>query len=132
MPKESGGPEHGDIHEKIHADPEEERQARGKRIHIQPGGDCRTHVLNAVGERIAKLQVRCRAGLLHVVAGDRNRVEARHLFRRVADNVRDDTHRRFGRIDIGVPNHELLQDIVLGRAPQGGGRHARPPPRAAL
>ena len=42
---------------------------------VEPGAD----VLDAVGERVAELEVGGRPGLLHVVAGDRDRVELRHL-----------------------------------------------------
>src|SRR3712207_7666811 len=39
--------------------------------------DAGAQVLDAVGQRVAELEVGRRAGLLHVVAGDRDRVEAR-------------------------------------------------------
>ena len=34
----------------------------------------------------------------------------------VFDNVGDDAHRRPGRVDVGVADHELLQNVVLDRA----------------
>ena len=71
------------------------------------------HVLETVGEREAELLHRGRAGLLHVVAGDRDRVELRHVLRRVLDDVGDDPHARCGRIDVGVADHELFEDVVL-------------------
>ena len=67
-------------------------------------------------------------GFLHVVAGDRDRVELRHVLRRVPDDVGDDPHRRRGRVDVGVADHELLEDVVL----DGPGEllpAARPAPR---
>ncbi len=63
-------------------------------------------------------------GLLHVIAGDRDRIELRHVRRRVGDDVGDDAHRRRGRIDVGVPHHELFEDVVLDRAGELGQRHA--------
>ena len=36
----------------------------------------------------------------------------------VIENIRDDPHRGFGRINIGVPHHELFQNIVLNGACQ--------------
>ena len=73
------------------------------------------HVLETVGERERELLHRGRARLLHVVAGDRDRVELRHVLRRVLDDVGDDPHARLGRIDVGVADHELLEDVVLDR-----------------
>ncbi len=35
---------------------------------------------------------------------------------RVGDDVGDDPHRGFGRVDIGVADRELFQDVVLDRA----------------
>src|SRR3546814_17038696 len=46
-------------------------------------------------------------------AGGRDAVELGHLARRIAENVADDPHRGLGRVDIGVTNHELLEDVVL-------------------
>ena len=38
--------------------------------------------------------------------------------RRVFDDVANDLHRRLRRVDVGVANHELLEDVVLDRARQ--------------
>ena len=48
-----------------------------------------------------------------MVAGNRNRVELRHILRGVLEDVGNDLHRECRRIDIGVTHHELLQDVVL-------------------
>ena len=63
---------------------------------------------------------RCRPWrlLLHMVAGDRNRVELRHVLRGVFEDVGDDLHREFRRINIGIAHHELLEDVVLDRTRQ--------------
>jgi hypothetical protein len=53
-----------------------------------------------------------------VVAGDRDVVEARHPARRVLDDVGDDPEARRGWVDVGVADHELLEDVVLERARQ--------------
>ncbi len=52
-------------------------------------------------------------------------VELRHLLRAVAEDVPDDPHRRRRRIDIGVADHELLEDVVLNGP--GELSRARPP-----
>ncbi len=35
---------------------------------------------------------------------------------RISDDVRDDPHRWCRRIDIGVPHHELFENVILDRA----------------
>ena len=43
-------------------------------------------------------------------------IETRHVLGGIGDDVGNDPHAGFGRIDVGVADHELLQDIVLDRA----------------
>ena len=79
----------------------------------RPGVEAGPEVLHAVGQRVGELEVRGRPGLLHVVAGDRDRVEARHPLGREREDVGDDPHARRRRVDVGVADHELLEDVVL-------------------
>ena len=119
-PQQPAGPQLGDLHEEVHAGVPEEGKARREAVDVEPGGDAGTRIFDAVGDGVGELQVGRRAGLLHVIAGDRDRVEFRHVPRRVADDVGDDPHRRLWRVDVGVADHELLQDVVLdgpGRDP---------------
>ena len=106
----------GDLQIEIHADGEEERQPAGELVDIQAGRQRRAHVFLAVGERQREFQRLRRTRLLHVVAGNRDRVELRHVLRRVPDDVADDPHRWRRRIDVRVADHELLEDVVLDRA----------------
>ena len=53
---------------------------------------------------------------MHVIATDGNAVETGHLLARVFDDIGDDTHRRLWRVNVGVPHHELFQDVVLDRS----------------
>ena len=89
-----------------------------KLVHVQALGHGGLHILLPVGQREGQLQRLVGPGLLHVVAADRDRVELRHVFRRVLDDVADDLHRRLGRVDVGVADHELLEDVVLDGAAQ--------------
>ncbi|MNL15829.1 hypothetical protein D3C87_1368400 [compost metagenome] len=59
-----------------------------------------------------------------MIAADRDRVELRHLLRGEGEDVRDDPHRGAGRIDVGVADHELLEDVVLDRSGKFGARTA--------
>ena len=123
-PEKARGAQLGRFHEEIHADGEEEGEPPGKLIDIQALCERCAHIFAAIGQREGKLLRERRAGFLHVVAGDRDGVEARHFPGRIGDDVGDDPHRRFRRIDIGVADHELLEDIVLDRAGQFGPRTA--------
>ena len=108
----------GRLHEEIHADRKEERQPPCELVHIHACRDGRAHIFAPVGQGIGQFLHQVRARLLHVIAGNRDRVELGHLVRGILDDVRNDPHRGFGRIDIGVADHELLEDVVLDRARQ--------------
>ncbi len=123
-PQQAGRAHLGDLHEEVHADRPEEGEPRCKRIDVEARRHARAHVFDAVGQRVGELQVRRRARLLHVIAGDGDGVELRHLRARVGEDVGDDAHRRIGRIDVGVAHHELFEDVVLDGAGELLGRHA--------
>ena len=105
----------GDLHEQIHADAEEERQPRRELVDRLPRRHRRANIGHPVGERVGQLLDRRRPGLVHMIARDRDAVELGHLGRRIADDVRHDPHRGFGRIDVGIPDRELFQNVVLDR-----------------
>ena len=118
------GAQLGDLHEEVHPDAPEERQPRRELVDGKARVQARLDVLDTVGQRVGQLQIRCRTGLLDVVAGDRDRVELRHLGAGVAEDVGDDPHRRLRRIDVGVADHELFEDVVLDGPGQLLRRHA--------
>ena len=92
----------------------QKNDSRGANVSTSsPAVDAGPDVLDAVGERVGQLEVGRRPGLLDVVAGDRDRVELRHLLRGELEDVADDPHRRLRRVDVGVADHELLEDVVL-------------------
>ncbi|GJE83164.1 hypothetical protein CJNNKLLH_4533 [Methylorubrum thiocyanatum] len=123
-PDQARGPHLGDLHEEVHPDRPEKRQARGELVDGQTGRETRLDVFDAIRERVGEFEILCRPGFLHVVAGDGDRVELRHVLRGVAEDVRDDSHRSLGGIDVGVADHELFQDVVLDRAGEFFRRHA--------
>ena len=112
-PQGPGGAHLGDLHEEVHADRPEEREPRRELVDRHAGVEAGPDVLHPVGQRVGQLEVGRRPGLLDVVARDRDRVEARHLRGRVAEDVGDDPHARLRRVDVGVADHELLEDVVL-------------------
>ena len=122
-PQQPGGPQLGRLHEEVHADPEEEAQPRSELVHVQAGVYGRADVFQAVGQRIAQLLHRRGAGLQHVVAGNRNGIESRHVAGAEGDDVAHDPHGGRRRIDIGVADHEFLENVVLhgpGQVPETG------------
>mmetsp|Transcript_10701 Transcript_10701/g.18748 ORF Transcript_10701/g.18748 Transcript_10701/m.18748 type:complete len:349 (-) Transcript_10701:18-1064(-) len=115
----------GNLHVEVHADGEEEGQTRSNLVHVQTCRLGRSHVLNAVRNGEGQLQLGVRAGLLDVVATDGDAVELGHVVTGVGEDALDDTHRRRGRVDVGVAHHVLLQNVVLDGAGELGLVHAR-------
>jgi hypothetical protein len=97
----------------VHADGPEEGEAGSEGVDVHTGVHTGTEVFQAVSQGVRQLNVGCGTGFLHVVARDGDGVELGHVFRGVLENVGDDLHRKIGRIDIGIPHHEFLEDIVL-------------------
>ena len=112
------------FHEEVHADGPEERQPRRETIDVEPRLEAGTEIFDPVGQRIGKLEVLGRAGFLHVIAGNRDRIVLRHFLRGVGKNVGDDPHRGRRRVDVGVAHHELFQNVVLNGAGEFFRRHA--------
>ncbi len=123
-PEQAGGAHLGDLEIEVHPDAPEEAQPPGEVVDVEAAIERRLHVLLAVGQREGELQRLARPRLLHVVAGDADRVELRHVPRRVLDDVGDDAHRGLGRIDVRVADHELLEDVVLDGPREPGLVHA--------
>ena len=115
-PDAARGAHLGDLEIEVHADAPEEGEPTGELVDVHALRERGAHVVEPVRDREGQLLDRRRPGFLHVVAGDRDRVELRHLLRRVLDDVGHDPHARLGRIDVGVADHELLEDVVLDRA----------------
>ena len=118
VPQETRRAQLGDLHEEVRANRKEERQTPRKGIHVQTGFQGGLYVFLTVGKGEGQFLNKVRARLLHVIARDRDRVEFRHIGRGVFDDVRDDPHRGFGRIDVGVAHHEFFQNVVLNCARQ--------------
>ena len=106
----------GDLLEEVDVGVEEERQARGEVVDGEAALDRALDVGEAVLERERQLLLGGRAGLADVVAGDRDRVPARHLGRAVLDHVGDQAHRRLDREAPLLLGDVLLEDVGLDRA----------------
>ena len=117
-PQQPRGPQFGRLHEEVHADAEEEAQPRSEVVHVESGAHGRADVLQAVGQRIAQFLNRRGARFQHVVAGNRYGIEARHVAGAEGDDVAHDPHGGVRRIDVGIADHELLENVVLHGARQ--------------
>jgi len=118
VPQQTRGAHLGNFEIEVHPDRPEEGQAAGEGVDVHAGGNTGAHVFHAVGQREGQFDGLVGAGFLDVITRNRDRVELRHVLRRVGEDVGDDLHRRLGRIDVGVPHHELFEDVVLDRARQ--------------
>ena len=120
-PQYPGSAQLGGLHEEIHADAEEERQPRRELIDLEPTPERGPHVFESIRQRERQLLHRRRPGFVHVIAGNRYGIEPGHVGSGVGDHVGHDSHRWSGRIDVRVPDHELLEDVILDRAGEGRG-----------
>ena len=115
-PQQASGPHLGHFQVEVHADGPEKTQARREIVHRQTFVQGGFHILLAVGQGQGQFQRLVGTGLLHVVTRNGDRVELRHVGRRVRNDVPDDAHAGLGRVDVGVAHHELFEDVVLDGA----------------
>ena len=113
-----------DLLEEVDVRVEEEAQPRREVVDVEAALDRLLDVGEAVLERERELLLRRRAGLADVVAGDRDRVPARHAPRAELDHVGHEPHRRVDREAPLLLGDVLLQDVGLDRAGELLGRRA--------
>jgi hypothetical protein len=82
------------------------------------GSLTRSTIFETVGDGIGQLECRCGTCLLHMIATDGNGIELRHVLRRISKDISNDSHRMVRRIDVGVSNHELFENIILNGSRQ--------------
>ena len=91
-PQETTGTHLGNLHEVVHADSPEEAETGSESIHIDTGIDTCTEIVHTIGQGVGQLDVGSSTSLLHVITGDRNAVELRHLLRSELEDVGNDLH----------------------------------------
>ena len=112
-PQQSGCAHLGNFQIKVHPHRPKEGQSACKIIDVQTLAQRKLHVLRPIGQGEGQLERLVGTRFLHVVARNRDGVEFGHLLRCVGNDVTNDAHRGLRRINVGVSNHELLQNIVL-------------------
>ncbi len=102
----------------------EEAEALGELRDVPAASDQLIDIGESVSKRIGHFLDRRGAGVAHMRAGDRDRIEpGRHIVG-VKDRIRDQPHRRAHRKDPGAARHIFLQDVILDRAGEFRARHA--------
>ncbi len=104
-----------DLLEEVDVGVEEERETGGEVVDVEAALDRPLDVGEAVLEREGELLLGGRSGLADVVAGDRDRVPARHLLRAPLDHVGDEAQRRLDREAPLLLGDVLLEDVGLDR-----------------
>src|SRR5262249_46010782 len=92
---------------------EEEGQLGREVIYPKSRLERSIHVRDAVAEGEGHLLYRGAARFTNVIAGDGDRVPAGHVLPTERERIGDQTHRGFGRKDVGPARDVLLQDVVL-------------------
>ncbi len=108
------------------------RQAWREVVDVEAALDGLLDVGEAVLERERELLLRGRPSLADVVAGDRDRVPARHLARAPLDHVAAQAHRRVDREAPLLLRDVLLEDVGLDRAGEPLARDGAGGARAGL
>ena len=115
-PHPPGRPELRDLLEQLAPGGKEERETAGELVDVETPGERRTHVIDAVGQGERDLLHGRRAGLRHVVPGNRDGVPLRYLGAAVGKSIGDQAQRRLGREDVRPSGDVLLEHVVLDRA----------------
>ena len=102
----------------VGSDSPEEGQTRSESIDIHSGVYSGTQIFQTVGQGICQLDIGGSTCFLHVITGNRDRVELRHILGRIFEDIGDDLHREFRRVNIGITHHKFFQDIVLNGSGQ--------------
>lgn len=103
----------GNLNEEINEDGEEERKKEWKIIEIEEIIERRKKILEKVGKCEGKIMKKCRERIMNVIEGDGNGVEIRNLMRSIGDDVRNDKNGGLRRIDIGVEENEIIENVVM-------------------
>ena len=112
-PQHTGRPHLGNLHKVVFANSPEEGQTLSKGIYRQTSFDTGTDILQTISQSVAQLNISCSTSLLHMIAGNGNTVELRHIFGGIFKNITDNTHGHFWWVNISITHHEFLENIVL-------------------
>jgi hypothetical protein len=86
---------------------------RRKLVDLRPTLKTGAGIFDAIRQRISELEIKRRASLLHVIAGDRNSIEFWHVLRGISQYVGNNAQRRPRGINVGVAHQKFFQNIVV-------------------
>ncbi len=117
-PQQAPSPEFGYFGDQIHPGGPKKRKPWAKFIQTQAGTNPSTEVFHAIRQGVGQFQFGRCTGFVHVVTRNANGVEAGQRAGTIAKYFGNDLHGRTRRVDVGVTNHKLLEDIVLNGSAQ--------------
>ena len=123
-PKHTGSTHFCDFHKVIHSYSPKKGEARSKIIDLQSGFNSCADIFQTICQSICQFNICSGTCFLHMIARNRNAVKLGHMLSGIFKNIRNNTHRRGWRIDVCIPNHKFLKDIILNRALQLFGLNA--------
>ena len=117
-PQQTTGTHFGNFHKMIGPNSPEKRQTGCKSIHIHSGTHPGTQIFQTVRQSISQFNIRRSTCFLHMITGNRNRIKLRHILGSILENISDNFHREFRRVNISITHHKLFQNIILNRTRQ--------------
>ena len=119
VPERPSRAELGHFGHKVHPNGPEEAESRSEFVDVKARRKSGAQILQPVCQRIGEFQFGRGAGLVHVVSRDRNAIEFRHSLARESEDVGNDAQAWCRRVDVGIPHHKFLENVVLNGALQG-------------
>ena len=92
VPQQTRGAHLGNFQIEIHADGPEEGQTTCENVDVHPRVDAGLYVFFTISQRKGQFKRLVSTCFGDMVAGDRDRVELRHVLRGIGEDIRDDLH----------------------------------------
>src|SRR5690349_5927126 len=112
-PHAAGSPELGNFFKKVIVCVEKKRKPFAEYVYVETFCYSRLHICLAVTQRESEFLNGCTSSLTDMVTRNRYRVPFGQLMAAPFENIGNNTHRRFRRIDISSPCCIFFQYIIL-------------------
>ena len=91
-PNHTGSAHLGNFHKMVHPNCPKERETGSKLIHVHSCCYSCSKVFKPVCQSVCHFDIACRTCFLHMVSGNRDRVELRHILRGKRENISNNPH----------------------------------------